>query len=254
LLLNAFNWAVANETNPPTLTGPANVAAAAGNTATFSVTPTGPAGPFGYQWYSNGVAIAGATFPDYTTPATTLANNGDQYQVVVSSLNGSVTSVVATLTVQTGLVITVQPQNQTNFLGLTATFNVTVTGTSPSYQWFSNNVVIAGANSSSYTTAPLTFANNGDIYKVTVTNLVTSVTSSNATVTVPKLGISSFSRIDSTHFSINWSNGSANSVLYSSTNLVPLSSGWIPIVTNPTLPYTITVSPNAPEQFFRVKQ
>jgi hypothetical protein len=100
----------------------------------------------------------------------------------------------------------------------------------------------------------LTFANNGDIYKVTVTNLVTSVTSSNATVTVPKLGISSFSRIDSTHFSINWSNGSANSVLYSSTNLVPLSSGWIPIVTNPALPYTITVSPNAPEQFFRVKQ
>lgn len=48
-------------------------------------------------------------------------------------------------------VITSQPQNQTNFAGTTATFEVSVTGTEPlSYQWRS----YVNAASSSYTNIP----------------------------------------------------------------------------------------------------
>jgi cytochrome P450 len=45
--------------------------------------------------------------------------------------------------------------------------------------------------------------------------------------------------VDSTHWSINWSNGTSASVLLSTTNLSG-SSSWTPVATNPSLPYTIT--------------
>ena len=53
-----------------------------------------------YQWSKNGAAISGATSASYTTPATTSADNGAQFSVVVtSSAGGSITSSTATLTV-----------------------------------------------------------------------------------------------------------------------------------------------------------
>jgi hypothetical protein len=258
LLQNAISWAIATNEVPYITNPPVNTAVVAGNSAQFTVGAWGPS-PFRYQWYkiSGGTTNpVGGSYANYYTPATTLADSGIQFQVVVTGLYGSVTSSVVTLTVQNGLIITGQPQNQTNTVGGTVTFNVTLTGTSPSYQWYSNNVaILLNANNTSYTTVPLTLANNGDVYKCIVTNLVSSVTSSNATVTVISTappGISSFKMIDSTHFSINWSNGSSTSMLLSSTNLaVP---GWTPVVTNPGLPYTITVSPNTSKQFFKVQQ
>jgi hypothetical protein len=69
-----------------------------------------------YQWQKNGSAISGAMSASYTTPATTSADNGAQFQVVVSSSAGSVTSNAATLTVNAGAVppsITPQPASQT---------------------------------------------------------------------------------------------------------------------------------------------
>jgi len=70
----------------------------AGQTATFSVTATGTA-TLSYQWQKNQVNIAGATSASYTTPATTLADNGASFRVIVTNPVSSVTSNAATLAV-----------------------------------------------------------------------------------------------------------------------------------------------------------
>jgi hypothetical protein len=84
--------------SPSVIGQPTNQIVTAGQTATFSVTAFGTA-PLNYQWKKNGTAISGATSASYTTPATTTADNGAQFTVVVSNSAGSVTSSAASLTV-----------------------------------------------------------------------------------------------------------------------------------------------------------
>lgn len=84
----------------------------------------------------------------------------------------------------TPLVITDQPEDETIVDGGTATFSVTVTGTNPTYQWQLNGVDINGATSSSYTTPVLTESDSGNEYTVVITNVLGTVTSDPATVTV----------------------------------------------------------------------
>jgi len=84
---------------PPSITTqPADKSVAAGNRARFIVTATG-ATPLHYQWRKNGQNIIGATKASYSTPPTTLLDNGTLYSVVVTNNLGSVTSNNATLTV-----------------------------------------------------------------------------------------------------------------------------------------------------------
>ncbi len=67
--------------------------------------------------------------------------------------------------------ITTQPANQTVTAGQTATFTVVAAGTAPlSYQWQKSGVNIAGATSTSYTTAVTTTADSGSTFAVVVTN------------------------------------------------------------------------------------
>ena len=169
---------------PSITTQPANQTVNVGQTATFTVVATGAA-PLSYQWQKNQVNIAGATSASYTTPATTSADNGTSFRVIVTNPVTSVTSNAATLTVNAGPSITTQPANQTVNVGQTATFTVVATGAAPlSYQWQKNQVNIAGATSASYTTPATTSADNGTSFRVIVTNPVTSVTSNAATLTV----------------------------------------------------------------------
>src|SRR5712664_2586567 len=83
---------------PSITTQPASQTVTAGQTPSFSVAATGTV-PLSYQWRKNGTAISGATSSSYTTPATTSADNGAQFTVVVTNTAGSVTSSAATLTV-----------------------------------------------------------------------------------------------------------------------------------------------------------
>ena len=81
--------------------------------------------------------------------------------------------------------ITVPPSNQAVSVGQSATFSVTATGTQPiSYQWRKDNVNVAGATASSYTTPATTGSDNGSIFDVVVSNSVSSVTSTSVTLTV----------------------------------------------------------------------
>src|SRR5438132_12065340 len=79
-------------------TEPTSQTVTAGQPASFSVTATGTA-PLTYQWKKNNVAISGATSSAYPTAATISSDNGAQFTVDVSNTAGSVTSAVATLTV-----------------------------------------------------------------------------------------------------------------------------------------------------------
>jgi hypothetical protein len=80
-------------------TQPVDKTVTVGQTAKFSVRATGMK-PLGYQWKKNGTNIDGATGFSYTTPPTTLADNGALFAVIVSDMTGSVTSNNATLTVK----------------------------------------------------------------------------------------------------------------------------------------------------------
>ena len=94
----------ASSSNPqssvaPTIsTQPASLTVTAGQTATFTVAASGTA-PLSYQWQKNGADIAGATAASYTTPATTSADSGATFNVVIENSAGTVTSSTATLTV-----------------------------------------------------------------------------------------------------------------------------------------------------------
>jgi hypothetical protein len=80
--------------------------------------------------------------------------------------------------------ITKQPANQAVTVGQTATFSVTATGTAPlTYQWFDNGTAIAGATSSTYTTAATVIADNNSQFTVTVSNAAGSTKSNPATLT-----------------------------------------------------------------------
>ncbi len=172
---------------PAITTQPVNQTVTAGQTATFTAVASGTT-PLSYQWQKNGASIAGATSSSYTTPATTTADSGSAFAVVVSNSAGTVTSNVATLTVNAAAVaptITTQPANQTVTAGQTATFAVVASGTSPlSYQWQKNGASIAGATSSSYTTPAATAADSGSTFRVVVTNSAGTATSNAATLTV----------------------------------------------------------------------
>ncbi|MFN8011955.1 MAG: M4 family metallopeptidase [Holophagaceae bacterium] len=178
-------------TAPSITSQPSSVTVTAPATATFSVTASGTA-PLAYQWRKNGTAISGATSASYTTPATSSADNGATFSVVVSNSAGSVTSSNAVLTVNsspTAPTITGQPSNATVAVGGTATFSVTASGTSPlSYQWQKNGVAISGATSASYTTPAATSADNGATFRCVVSNSAGSATSNNATLTVTTSG------------------------------------------------------------------
>ncbi len=171
-------------TAPVITTQPANQSVTAGNAATFSVAATGSA-PLSYQWKKNGAAISGANAASYTTPGAAASDDGSQFVVAVSNNAGSVSSAAATLTVNSGPAITVQPMNQTVAVGQTATFAVVATGTAPlTYQWQKNGSAIGGATSASYTTPATMASDNGEQFSVVVSNAIGTVTSSPATLTV----------------------------------------------------------------------
>jgi len=167
---------------------PTAASVTAGETANFFVVAEGT-GPLSYQWLRNGVAITGATSAFYTTPATTVADSGVQFQVRVTNAVGSVLSNAVTLTVTAPVVsaptITTQPADTTASAGDTATFFVLATGSpAPTYQWRRNGSPIAGATGATYTTPTLAVGDSGATYSVVVTNSQGSVTSRSATLTV----------------------------------------------------------------------
>ena len=213
----------------PTITAqPTSQTVTAGQTATFSVTANGTA-PLSYQWRKNGANITGANSSSYTTPATTTADSGSTFSVVVTNSAGNATSNNATLTVNAAAVapsITSQPTSQTVTAGQTATFAASANGTAPlSYQWRKNGANITGANSSSYTTPATTTADSGSTFSVVVTNAAGSATSNNAALTVNAAAVAP--SITSQPASQTVTAGQTATFAVSATGTSPMSYQWM---------------------------
>lgn len=116
---------------------PQSQAVLAGSNATFTVVATGQT-PLRYQWsfnganLANGPRISGATNSTLTI-SKVIGGDAGNYQVVVTNRHGSVTSVVATLTVLFPPSIITSPTNQRVLEGGSASFGVTAAGTEPFY-------------------------------------------------------------------------------------------------------------------------
>jgi len=96
------------QSSPPTITvQPLDTDVVVGQVARFSVTAGNATS---YQWKKNGANISGATAASYTTPATTAADNGALFSVVISNAGGSVTSRSAKLTVHVAAPVFTPPE------------------------------------------------------------------------------------------------------------------------------------------------
>src|ERR1700687_382400 len=97
-------------------------------TATFSVSATGTT-PLSYQWNKNGTVVSGATSSTYTTPATTSADDGAKFTVVVTNSAGSVTSNSAILMVNAAPApdLSINLTESTNFMaGSSGSYTIAV--------------------------------------------------------------------------------------------------------------------------------
>jgi len=82
-------------------------------------------------------------------------------------------------------IIASHPKNVLHPVGEEAHFSVLASGTQPiTYQWQLNNVDIANATNSEFTTAPVQPTDNGNTYQCIVSNTFGSVTSTEAVLTV----------------------------------------------------------------------
>jgi len=172
---------------PPMITlQPADQAAGLGFNVTFMVQATGTS-PLSYQWQMDGTNLVddGVKFIGSTSNMLTISD------VQLTNIAGSVTSSNAVLTLtNVPPLITLQPTNQTAGAGLKVTFVVLATGTTPlSYQWQMDGMNLEdggqfeGATSNILTISDLQLTNGGT-YTVTVTNVIGSVTSSNAVLSL----------------------------------------------------------------------
>lgn len=169
---------------------PANVTICEDNTAIFTVDATGT-GALAYKWLFNSSylvdngRITGATSKELRVNLATSSDEGI-YRCEIYSLCSNETTNSVTLTVDDSTRITAHPVNQTVLLGTSATFNVSATGASITYQWQFNNVDIAGATSSTYSIPSVNLVDAGQ-YRCVVTGVCGSVVSEVAMLTVNEL-------------------------------------------------------------------
>jgi len=171
---------------------PANQTVMAGGTATFSVSISSTL-PLSFQWQKDGINLTeSGNISGLTTTNLVLTNIGanaaGNYTVVITSLYGSITSSIVTLTVVSPIVS--QPQSLVVTNGNRASFSVSVSGTLPlSFQWQKDGTNLTeGGNISGSTTTNLVLtgvsATDAGNYTVVITGSYGSETSSVASLTV----------------------------------------------------------------------
>jgi hypothetical protein len=168
------------------LTQPVGETVAAGGSATLDVVTTGT-NAVTYQWFQNGVNLAGQT--DSVLNLNPLRDFGaGTYTVIATSGTLSLTSQGAVLIVLNAPAITSAPASQQAQIGDSVTLTVGATGSPPlNYQWLLNGTGIDGATNSSLDIPVAQPLNSGD-YQVIVGNPVGFAESPIAVVSVTVAG------------------------------------------------------------------
>jgi hypothetical protein len=247
----------------PKLTHPSSVTVGVGQTATFTVVASG-SGPFTYQWFENGVAIAGAVEASYTTSATQASQSGAVFTVVVSNSAGSVTSAPATLTVQSEAAKSLAASNSTPaynapvllvpiFTGGTATIGSNGVGSSD----ITTNAVSGASYSTPSLTSPMTYTLTVADSKGHVVSTTCLVTPANVALTAITPGAQmeapghvAFSSIASGGLTngVTWSASGGTFVgnVWTSPNVAGTYTITATSVDNPTVFVTTTTTVSAP--------
>ncbi len=175
---------------PVIVTQPASRTNVFGTTTSFSVVSS-VAEPLSYQWQKNGAPlsnqgnISGARTNILTLTTLSKADEGS-FRVVITNSFGSVTSLVATLTVLDPAIVQ-QPQSANRDAGESVTFSVNAVGSPTlSYQWYHGASTVPVGTGPVLTVSDLTSADAGS-YHVVVGNTVGTVASSNALLSVRTL-------------------------------------------------------------------
>ncbi|MCW0219562.1 MAG: immunoglobulin domain-containing protein, partial [Prosthecobacter sp.] len=170
-----------------------------GQTATFTVAVSGP-GPYSFQWRKGSTNITPdsrfvVTFPTAESCQLAISNVQESddradYNVIVSNLAGPApTSSFVALNVNNPVVITNPPTSLQVSNQDPASFIVNATGTAPlTYQWQRDSGSgfedVDGATSQRFTIPSVDLSESGQMVRVKITNVVGTVTSAAATITV----------------------------------------------------------------------
>ncbi|MBL7884780.1 MAG: DUF3494 domain-containing protein [Bacteroidia bacterium] len=171
---------------PPIITAePINQNACIGDSTGFSVIAIG--NNLTYQWRKgttnliNGPTISGATTSTLTINPISIIDAGTDYNVIVSGdCITNDTSINVSLNINSPVVITSQPNDQTVCEGTSASFSVTTAGTGAIYQWRKGNInlingaAISGANAATLLINPTNISDIASNYNVIVSNNCTS--------------------------------------------------------------------------------
>lgn len=154
---------------PPTIANqPSNTNTYMGEDVTLSVVATGQ-GPFLYQWYLNGEAIAGATESTLTMGNVNEASAGE-YNVTIISPVGQVESSFASLSISALPeipAIVEQPLGYIAFMGEDAFLNCRAVADTPiSYQWFKDGAPISGETGETLTISKALREDEGSYFLV----------------------------------------------------------------------------------------
>ncbi len=182
---------------PLVTANPLSWSAVAGDNVTFNVAATANYA-MTYQWLQNGTNLSGETGSAVNLSSVQTTMNNYHYQCVIADFYGSVTSSVATLTVNaTPVTPVITLQNITNFVGNNFTLTALVSGTDPKggYQWYYNGSALSdgstvnGSTLSGTATSALSISlaqpADAGSYSLLVTNVAgsTSNTAVNLTLT-----------------------------------------------------------------------
>jgi hypothetical protein len=240
---------------PAVLNQPTNQTVLPGQAAGFSIAVVGY-GTITYQWYLNGVAVAGATSNTYIISSVTTALNGAKVYVVATDSAGSVSSAVVTLTVGNSLAGNSTAEAALSCSTSTPAYGATVTLV-PTFNYGkavigtdgvnSSDVAAAAVSGASYSTAPLT---GSQTYTLSVVgaggNGDTSTTTATCKATPTSVAISAIQPNGGTiapgtvNFTASASGGVSNAVNWSASAGSFAGGTW----TTPTTPgsYTVTAT------------
>ena len=147
-----------------------------GSNVQFVASPVNGGTSPAYQWYKNGNPIAAATA--YSNSLVTVPVNGDVFKVqMTSSLACTSPALSNEITMGVGAPVTpsVTIAASANPVVVGTSANITATavnGGTPTYKWYVNSVLQAGATASTFSFVP----NNGDYVQVKITSSLSCVT------------------------------------------------------------------------------